>query len=123
MQSIKLPVYHSKRLILYTILILDADKVVAKWKQVGEEIEIYRKLVLNICNIYFNSVFVPNFTMNVIHSVYAFHFKILGHCFQKDNVDQLHQQSLALHTKILELQKSPFARSKQHEVLENLEKL
>lgn len=35
----------------------------------------------------------------------------------------LHQQSLALQTKILELQKSPFARTKQHEVLENLESM
>jgi hypothetical protein len=53
----------------------------------------------------------------------AFHFKLSDYCFQKESVDQLHQQSLALHTKILELQKSPFAQSKQHEVLENLENL
>ncbi|XP_062617884.1 inhibitor of nuclear factor kappa-B kinase subunit alpha-like isoform X2 [Saccostrea cucullata] len=62
-----------------------AEKVVAKWKKIGEEIEIYRDL--------------------------------------KHNVDKLHQQSLALQTKILELQKSPFARTKQHEVLESLENL
>lgn len=46
-----------------------------------------------------------------------------GQWFQKEKVQTLHQQSLALQTKILELQKSPFARTKQHEVLENLESM
>lgn len=46
-----------------------------------------------------------------------------GQWFQKEKVQTLHQQSLALQTKILELQKSPFVRTKQHEVLENLESM
>uniref|UniRef100_K1QDD6 IkappaB kinase n=1 Tax=Magallana gigas TaxID=29159 RepID=K1QDD6_MAGGI len=62
-----------------------AEKVVAKWKKVGEEMKLYHSL--------------------------------------RENVQTLHQQSLALQTKILELQKSPFARTKQHEVLENLESM
>mgnify|MGYP000310956381 CR=1 FL=1 len=38
--------------------------------------------------------------------------------FQKETVTKLDQQSIALQTKIIELQKSPFARAKQNDVLE-----
>ncbi|XP_048762019.1 inhibitor of nuclear factor kappa-B kinase subunit alpha-like isoform X2 [Ostrea edulis] len=62
----------------------NAEKVVAKWMRVGEEIEVHRNL--------------------------------------KEKVAKLDQHSIALQTKIIELQKSPFARAKQNEVLEELEK-
>lgn len=38
--------------------------------------------------------------------------------FQKEKVTRLEQQSVALQTKIIELQKSPFACAKQNDVLE-----
>ncbi|XP_078319529.1 inhibitor of nuclear factor kappa-B kinase subunit alpha-like [Crassostrea virginica] len=61
-----------------------AENVVAKWRKVGEEIDIHRNL--------------------------------------KETVTKLDQQSIALQTKIIELQKSPFARAKQNDVLEESEK-
>ncbi|XP_061182095.1 inhibitor of nuclear factor kappa-B kinase subunit alpha-like [Saccostrea echinata] len=62
----------------------NAEKVVAKWKRIGEEVDGLRNL--------------------------------------KEKVAKLDQQSTALQTKIVELQKSPFARGKQNEVLEDIEK-
>lgn len=58
-----------------------------------------------------------------VYCIYTEWIFFLGQWFQRENVQTLHQQSLALQTKILELQKSPFARTKQHEVLENLESM
>ncbi|XP_078319526.1 inhibitor of nuclear factor kappa-B kinase subunit alpha-like [Crassostrea virginica] len=72
---------------MYDIQIEDggicAEKVVAKWRKVGDEMKLYKAM--------------------------------------KQKVETLHQQSLALQTKIVELQKSPFARNKHNEILENLD--
>ncbi|XP_062615186.1 inhibitor of nuclear factor kappa-B kinase subunit alpha-like [Saccostrea cucullata] len=62
----------------------NAEKVVAKWKRIGEEVDVHRNL--------------------------------------REKVTKLDQQSTALQTKIVELQKSPFARGKLNEVLEDIEK-
>ncbi|XP_062617886.1 inhibitor of nuclear factor kappa-B kinase subunit alpha-like [Saccostrea cucullata] len=62
----------------------NTEKVVAKWKRIGEEVDVHRNL--------------------------------------REKVTKLDQQSTALQTKIVELQKSPFARGKLNEVLEDIEK-
>lgn len=50
----------------------------------------------------------------------AFVKELFFYFLQKDRVNELKQQAGALQTKIVELQKSPFAKTKQDDTLEEL---